>query len=68
VTGGVTSSAGVQRTIIPEVPKEDVTDNGAFGSEYVAACAEGTKNDRSSEPTRAREPRPRDLFFVKFMP
>jgi hypothetical protein len=34
-----------------------VTYVGALGSEYVAACADGTSNETSSDIARAIEPR-----------
>ena len=67
MTAGVTSVAGVQRTTIPDDPNFDVTEAGAFGNEYVFACAEGTNIDRSKDAARAREPKPRDLFLRDFM-
>jgi hypothetical protein len=38
-----------------------VTFVGAFGSEYVAACAVGTSNETSSDVARARLPKLKNL-------
>jgi hypothetical protein len=44
-----------------------VTFVGAFGSEYVAACADGTSNETSSDVARAREPQLKILRDVRVL-
>jgi hypothetical protein len=65
VTAGRTSVAGVQRTTTPFVPIYEVTVRGAFGKEYVAACAVGTSTETSSDDAKASVPQLKIFFDVR---